>query len=133
MTMNRVTVLAALSMVLFVACLPLNSFRLRENDYWRGWNALAFGLIGVGPPTNWIWFANPLLIASWFAIYRHDALQAILCSFASLALGATFLLTRRATVSAEGSSYPVTAYKAGYWLWLASMVTSCCTALLMNS
>jgi hypothetical protein len=93
---------------------------------------LVFGWLGlVAYPTNLIWLANPLLFASWLAILQRLRLRAVACSVAAFGLGGAFLLASKVMASESGYPSAVTGYKAGYWLWLASMAIASFASLLL--
>lgn len=82
-----------------------------------GWVGLFAGLLD--------WLANPLLAAAWASMVssrtRHAALP---LAAASLAFALSFL--RHDTIMTdEGGTYStITAYGAGYWLWIGSIFTA---------
>jgi hypothetical protein len=90
---------------------------------WPGYAVLGLGWLGLltGYLTDFIWLANPLLFASWLAIRLHTRRPAVACSATAFGLGAAFLLASNVMVSESGYPSPVSGYRGGYWLWLASM------------
>jgi hypothetical protein len=122
----------AFSVVLFLACLPFDSFCINGScSGWPSWGVLAFGFLGISAsPANMIWIANPLLITSWLATFRRWTLFPLLLGGSALVLALTFLFAKTAVTNEGGIPFPITGYRTGYWLWLASMTMACIAALL---
>lgn len=78
-----------------------------------------FGLLYPG--VNWTWLANPLLLGAWIFIFRNPKIS-LLLSFSSTFLAAIFLMFGEILENENGQYRQIIAYKAGYWLWLASHV-----------
>lgn len=114
---------AALSMLLFLLSLTQKAYCTATHcadsimTFLLGWAALASGAAGL------TWLANPLLILSWWLWYRHTR-AALLCSTGALLLAFSFLLFHSVPANESGQQQQVMAYRAGYWLWLGSMVLS---------
>jgi hypothetical protein len=65
------------------------------------------------------WFANPLLLMSWIFLKKNLKL-AMFLSVASFLLALFFLVFDSIVDNENGGSHQIVAYKAGYWLWVAS-------------
>jgi len=68
-----------------------------------------------------VWLANPLY---WFALsclYQSKAYAALLSSFISLAIAASFTQWQEILVSENGRTAPIASLAAGYYCWLASI------------
>jgi len=114
------------SLVIFVICLTQHAFFIDRSDY-DGWSS-PIGLILVG----WLpllsgeasalsWLANPLLLFSWISLFKLPK-ATLWTSLAALLLGLSFLSVEE-IMSSEAPTYSkVTEIKAGYWLWLLSML-----------
>ncbi|MGF7078234.1 hypothetical protein [Mucilaginibacter sp. UYCu711] len=93
-------------------------------NHWSGISLLALGAIGgIMSTAGLTWYANPFIWAAWSLINKKPK-QAVIFSLLATLLSASFLLA--ATISdmqANVTSY-ITGYQPGYWLWLASMVTT---------
>ena len=128
---NRI--LLAASIGLYAACLPLGSFCVNgECAAWPSWGVLFFAPLGLvsGRAESWIWLANPILFAAWYAIFVRRRLPALVLSTVAQLIGASFLLVTDVVTNEAGLPFPVTGYGAGYWLWLASMFSACVAALM---
>jgi hypothetical protein len=125
-------ILLALSFVVYIACLPWEAFCVRELCHeWPAWTILLSGALLVNSSyANIAWLANPVLFAAWWAIFKRKAAAALVLSFAALALAASFLLAGEVVTNEAGFARPITGYRIGYWLWLASMALACLAALL---
>jgi hypothetical protein len=93
-----------------------------------GWlETIAIG--EVGPFVALPWYANPCLFAAW--LFVHGQGRKIALAFASLGtlLGLSFLLGHSVQISEGGGASPITGYRAGYWVWLGSLVLGLLSAL----
>lgn len=68
------------------------------------------------------WLANPVLFFAFIAV-RRDARMALKLSLVSTILMLSFLLYGRILDNEAGGYATITAYGAGYWLWVLSSVT----------
>jgi hypothetical protein len=127
------TALLAISVALFSISLPLESFCVSGHcSDWPSWGVLAFGVFGTGiSAANWTWLANPLLLLSWWAIFRRSALLAMLLSVTAMVTALAFLLAKTVITNEAGIPFPITGYRGGYWFWLASMAMSCAASVLL--
>lgn len=118
-------ILAFISIGLFAVALTQNGYyidRPNRNAWAPAWGELAVGWISVFSGTV-AWLGNPLLFASWVALFNKALRAAGL--FAAVALGfmLSFLLNRT-IIDSEAPSYArITGYGLGYWLWLSSAAT----------
>ena len=131
----KTRVFLAASICLFVACLPFDSFCVNgECGQWPSYGVLLVGPIGLFSLTvgNLIWVANPILFVAWYACYIREKSRAWVLSIAALSIGASFLLVKDVVTNEAGIPFPVTGYRAGYWLWLASMILACVSALSLS-
>lgn len=81
--------------------------------------------------SSFAWLANPLFFLSLIALKR-DSKRAIWLSVASLALMLSFMLIGKVVSNEAGGYATITAYKAGYWLWLSSPVVLMTGAWVMR-
>ena len=120
------SVVLYLSLGLFLISLTQPAFYIDRSDY-DAWSS-PIGLLLVG----WLpilggewsslpWLANPLIFLSWILIQKNQ--KAFLWTGLLAVLLAVSFLGVDEIMSSEAPTYSkITAYKAGYWLWLASMV-----------
>jgi hypothetical protein len=121
------------SVGLFVACLPLNSFCVQGECGWPGYLILSTGwLLMLETPANLTWLAIPILFLSWIAILKRLRVVAIYQSLSALALSAVFLLMRTIVVS-EAGTLELTGVRPAYWLWLASAIAAAIAAFLTTA
>jgi hypothetical protein len=122
--------LLLLSIALYIACLSCSeAFCVsgRCSD-WPTWSILLLGWLPVGSLAHATWWANPLLFIAWFLIFVRVRSLASVFAAATLALAASFMLAKTVMTNEGGVPNPVTGYRMGYWLWLASMVAACVAA-----
>lgn len=81
-----------------------------------GWAAIFSGAAGFS------WLANPLLIAAWLLLRRNLKTSMFLSVFAFL-FALSFLLFDAIIDNEAGHVHQVIAYRAGYWIWVASSCT----------
>ncbi len=116
----------ALSVLLYIACLPFSSFCTGTsgcNDH-PSWSVLVLGWLGGGGWSNWTWWANPILFLGWlcFAFSATAAKRwAAALSYFSLSLALSFLLAKTVVTNEGGVALNIVSYELGYWLWIASM------------
>lgn len=67
------------------------------------------------------WFANPALLVSWLT-FTKSANTSLIASFIASFFAVIFLMFGTITANESGQDQPIIAYRAGYWLWLASSV-----------
>lgn len=125
-------ILLALSVVAYIACLPWDAFCVRGLcDEWPAWTILLSGWLMLGSPfANFTWLANPVLFASWWFISARETVVSLILSIIALATAASFLLAGDVITNEAGIVRPITGYRIGYWLWLASMALACLAAFL---
>lgn len=132
MTPARVVLIAAI--VVYLACMPLDAFCVGGKcSDWQGWGILVFGwMLLAGSDANIVWVANPALFIAWITILLNQRLAALLFSLGALAIGLAFLWFKNVVTNEGGVISPITGYKAGYWVWLASMGITVLSALLIR-
>jgi hypothetical protein len=98
--------------------------------HWRGIYILALGAIGgIMSIAGLTWYANPLLWTAWSLINKQPK-KALMFSIAATLLAASFLLFTEITDITPGRTAYITNYRLGYWLWLASAITTLTGCLL---
>jgi hypothetical protein len=78
-----------------------------------GWAAFSAGAVGM------VWFANPLLFASWFFLKRNLKTAMFLSVFSFL-LSLSFLMFDSILDNEGGIPHEIISYRLGYWLWVLS-------------
>lgn len=68
------------------------------------------------------WLANPFLIASWFT-FKKKLNTSMWCSVVATLMSLSFLLFDTVLANEAGHQQQITAYKAGYWIWVLSCTT----------
>jgi len=119
--------LLALSVLLYIACLPFDAFCARHLCGWPGWSNLIYGPLGLllGTYANFTWMANPALFSSWILHLAREKALACVASGTALTIAASFLLVPGIVVDEAGTVTPITGYQPGYWIWLLSMGAAC--------
>jgi len=115
-----------LSMCVFALALTQDGYYIDHNprDAWApGWGEFAVGWIGLFSGT-FAWLGNPLLIASWIAIFRKKAKASAWLSASALLIMLSFLHDKTIIFNENGSSARITGYGLGYVLWVASGVAA---------
>ena len=136
MPLSRIFLL--LSLALYVACLPFDTFCVPTGcDNWPSWATLLFGwLMTDAGSANSTWFANPLLFVGWlgmlkpFRRYNPGKIIAALAGYAALALTVSFYFAETVVSNEGGIAQPITGYGLGYWLWVASAAAFAIAATL---
>ena len=121
-----------LSIGLYLLSLSQIAVCLDPGVCYRGWEALAFGWLGVPRLANLTWIANPLLLFGWlFAPNGPRPLSASFCVAALMVSGA-FLFATEVVGSGVGvlREADLVSRGTGYWVWLASIATALAAALL---
>ena len=80
-----------------------------------GW----MGLYSLGASLSWL--ANPAIWLAWMYLKRKPK-RALGFAIAATLLAASFLLFDEVVTNEAGHMGRIISYKAGYWLWLSSMV-----------
>jgi hypothetical protein len=92
-------------------------------DHWSGLSIVAMGAIGgIMSVAGLTWYANPLLWVAWSLINKKTK-KAFFFSLGATAVALSFLLFDQIADRKPGVMVYITNYRAGYWLWLASMIT----------
>lgn len=117
-----------MSLVLYAASLTQTAISFRDHDGPGSYHAVemlligAIGYLGGALPEWLIWMANPLYFTSILLLFKKNK-TGLKTSLAALVLAATFAAWKDILVSESGRTAPITALEAGYWLWLAAMMT----------
>lgn len=132
MTPARAVLIVAI--VVYLACMPLDAFCVGGKcSDWQGWGILAFGgMLLASADSNIVWLANPILFLAWIMVLLNRRLVAVLLSLGALVIGLAFLSFKSVVTNEGGIQMPITGYKAGYWVWLASMGVTAVSALLIR-
>jgi hypothetical protein len=80
-----------------------------------GWSGTMCGGAGIA------WLANPLIFTSWFYLSRKIKVSVITGILAAV-FAVSFLLFKNIITDEAGNYSIITDRKAGYWLWLTSIV-----------
>jgi len=122
------------AVVVYLACLPFDAFCAGgQCSDWQGWGILVFGwLLLAGADANSVWLANPLLFVAWICVLLNGRLAALLFSLGALVLGLAFLSFDNVVTNEGGVLLPITGYKVGYWVWLASMGLTVLSTLIIR-
>jgi hypothetical protein len=129
------------SVGLYLVSLTLNAFCAVTGGTERCDDSLGIALLAmgwletiaiadVGPFVALPWFANPCLVAAWLFIFGRGRKIAVAFSGLGTLLGLSFLLGHSVQISEGGGPSPITGYRAGYWVWLGSLVLALVSALV---
>jgi len=113
------------SVVVYLACLPFNSFCVSEEcGNWPGWGVLIMGWMELilHAEAGVSWLANPIVFVAWASIFFRWRISALVFSVTALLLAIWFLGVDEVIVDEGGAWRTVTGYAAGYWLWLVSIL-----------
>lgn len=115
--------LLALSIAVYLASLFPDSFCIGDScSDWPGWGILLIGWMAVlFSPANATWIANPLVFASWFALFLRFRRLSLALAGVACAVALSFLLFDEVQSSEGGRLRPITGTALGYWLWVVSM------------
>jgi hypothetical protein len=111
------------SIVLFISSLTQSFIAINGSKEGPGIAALIFGWLGIvilNPPAL-CWLANPILFVAWVYFKKGKSSLSLVLSLGATILSASFLLSNSIIIDEGGGSRPITAYEAGYWLWLSAM------------
>jgi len=110
------------SIGLFIVSLPQDCFCTSSNCV-NSFMALISGWMGVigGDIAGIAWFANIFLLLSWI-FTLNNVRYAIWTSLLSTLFCLTFLLGKKVIINEAGQSGAITAYKAGFVLWVISSI-----------
>lgn len=128
--------LLLISIVLYLAAMPLNSFCTPGTcSEWPSYALLFLGWLElyIFPKAGYVWLANPALMLAWLYMYKGRKSVATALSFAALALSVSFLGVSEVLVAELEPPAPLLGYGYGYWLWLASAAAAFLGALLMRA
>lgn len=132
MRMDSKTVLTV-SVMLYGLCLPVEAFCQAGKCYGSGIEILGFGWLSLGHGFASIaWLANPALFVAWISILARLKTVALATSLSAFALAASFLLARNVITNEGLVPVPITGYRIGYWLWLASTGVAVVAAKRIN-
>ena len=85
----------------------------------------------VGPFVAFSWYANLCIGLTWILVVAGARRSAVILGLVGGLLGLSFLLGNSVMVAESGSTYRVTGYAAGYWLWLGSLCLALLSATLL--
>jgi len=101
-------------------------------------------MVGFPRPAHLIWLANPMLLIAWVLIATallgasHESrvasglkTAAVVASGLALVGAACFLLPVSIVANEGGVPNAVTSRRAGYWLWLGSVICAFGSAMLL--
>lgn len=122
-----------ISLLLFLLSLTQPAFYIdkKEYDAWAssiglvvfGWAGALAGGAGLA------WLANPFIFVSWI-LFKKKIILAALFSIIASGFAISFLFFDKVLTDEGGGFSNITAYKAGYWLWLLSIVVFACAAVI---
>jgi hypothetical protein len=124
----RLKIVVGVSIALYAASLTQTAISFRDYDEPGSYHAMqmlligAIGYLGGALPEWLIWMANPLYFTSILLLFRKNE-RGLKTSLAALVLAATFATWKEILVSESGRNARITALEAGYWLWLAAVMT----------
>ena len=115
------------SFILFIASLTQYAFLLEDSQKNRSWAPsllpLLIGWLGV-LEYCFAWFANPMLLLAWILSF-FPASRVVGLGFAVVATGLSLsVLVWRPDIWGDNDKAVILQYGAGYWLWVASIVTA---------
>jgi hypothetical protein len=91
-------------------------------DHWSGAYIVALGALGgIMSTAGLTWYANPLLWVAW-SLLNKNTKRSVYFSLAAAIVAASFLFATDITDVYAGKPSFITAYRLGYWLWLASTI-----------
>lgn len=116
---NLRRIVLILSIVTFIISLTQKSYCTDEcgdsiTALIFGFFAIISGLVGLS------WYANPLLLISWFTI--KDNKYSTIFSKISFLLSFSFLLFNEIIIDEAGHYSKIVSYELGYWLWISSTI-----------
>ncbi len=115
-----------LSILLYVISLTQEGFCTvsRCGDNWKGFALVALGAVGgILSIAGMVWYANPLLWAAWWFLKKQPK-KAVYFSAAATVVSLSFLFFTQIADQQPGRESYITAYKAGYWCWVAAMIAT---------
>ncbi len=112
-----------ISILIFAVSLTQKTYCLDGLCGYRGISDLLIGWLGVwyGKIGSTAWLANPFLLTAWIFLMRKPKL-ALLFSILSFGFAFHFYFQDSMIKNEAGHIGKITAYKTGYWLWLASII-----------
>jgi hypothetical protein len=121
-----------ISVALFVLCLFLPAYTVfgkQELHSTAGFQVLIIGWLGI-LDSMLEWYANPLLVISWFLIAFRIRTVGLIFSAGSLYLALSFL-DRAQMILDESPNYgDIVSRDLGYWVWIASISFSIAAAVI---
>lgn len=121
-----------ISAALFVLCLFLPAYTVfgkLELHSTAGFEVLIIGWFGI-LDSMLEWYANPLLVISWFLIAFRIRIVGLIFSAGSLYLALSFL-GRTQMILDESPHYGnIVSRDLGYWVWIASISFSIAAAVI---
>lgn len=126
--------LKLLSFALYAACLLVSPYCSGDKSLCSG-SFLKFDFGGLSVLTvgwlaplasvaNMSWLANPFLWICWGTDVRKHQFKAIIFGILSFAFSLLFYFNRTVMDNESGVPSIIVSYRAGYWLWLASIAAT---------
>lgn len=113
-----------ISIALFLFSLTQKTYCV-DGDCGENWSGLMCFLLGffsiLYGASGFSWFANPLLIISYY-IPLQNINAKFYCSLAAVVLTLYFLLFDEIIKNESGQYGQITGYALGYWSWVSSAV-----------
>jgi peptidoglycan biosynthesis protein MviN/MurJ (putative lipid II flippase) len=135
MTPSSSAIIRITSIVIFLIALALPCFNTANEagEVWEGLSLLISGCFGFYVClTGLTWLANPALFCAWFYLRKKPETALTASSIASL-LALSFILCTNMINDESGDTYsPITGYRIGYWLWLASALIMLAGSLYLS-
>jgi len=121
---NRIYLGIAICLFLVSFTLPAFYIDGPEKDAWSspialfllGWLGLGLGYFSCIS-----WLANPLFILAVLLFLRNKKI-AVLPAVLAIACAVSFLFAHTIPLGESGNEAKIEEYKAGYWLWLTSII-----------
>ena len=112
------------SFACFVSSLNHVAFIDVNNREASGLELLLSGWIGAlnFDSAGFVWFANPLLVASWCYMAKNKIYAALFLALAACGTTLLFLLVDEVALNEGGVPIDLVSIEIGYWLWLTGQV-----------
>ena len=122
------------SLMLFAVSLFLPSFHIESPDNVNPWSPSFFVLIlgwfsAIGGYAGTAWYANLLIIPSWYFITKKSVLSLVL-SIIGFCLSLMFVFYDKLITNEAGTYAIISERKLGYYLWVSSFVVVIITNLV---
>ncbi|MCT4581564.1 MAG: hypothetical protein N4A35_09120 [Flavobacteriales bacterium] len=125
-------IVAWLALILLTLSLFLPVYCTNEDctEVMRGFNCFFFGWMGTFLffGIYLVWLANPIAVMAFILNKKKPKISLLLSGIAFL-IGSAFLLGGEIFVT-EARAEEITDYRAGYWLWMSSLLMVVVVAVL---